>query len=300
MISDYSLHDGLIWFDGGVIPWCEAKVHILSQAMNYACSVFEGVRLYNGRAFKLVEHIERLQNSANILNLRMPFSTQVLSEATTDIILQNNLSNAYVRMLAWKGSEEMDIHSPNTSTHIAIAAWDWPKLHSEQALLKGIKLKTSPWRRPNPQTAPTNAKASGLYMISSLSKTFAIENQFDDALLLDYRGYVAESSAANLFFIKNNKLFTPVPDCFLNGITRQTIIDIAQKNHIEVIEDFFSYDTLLLADEVFLTGTAYEVIPVQVVDSNWYKVGPMTRFLQEQYFGLVGKRKIMNSRSGDK
>ena len=287
MINSFSDRDGVIWFNGSYRKWTESNIHVLNHGLHYASCVFEGIRVYEGKIFKLKEHTERLLKSASILDLDIKYSVDDLIDITTGLISKQNIRNGYIRPVAWRGSEKMAISAIDGSTNLAIAAWTWPSYFSPDQVLKGIKLTVSNWRRPAPNSAPTDSKAAGLYMICSLSKHAAEKKGFDDALMLDYRDFIAEATGANIFFVKNDKLFTPLPDCFLNGITRQCVIKIAKKLKVEVIEDHFEIDFLEDCDEVFLTGTAVEITPVSTIDKYKFEVGKISKLLIEEFRRLV-------------
>ena len=282
-ILPFDNRDGFIWLNGKFVKWRDANIHVLNHGLHYASCVFEGLRIYDGRIFKLNEHIERLFNSAKILDLDIPFAYQDVIDITKEIILKQNVSNGYVRPVVWRGSEMMAISAKKGSTNLAIAAWEWPSYFSPEKLLEGIKLNVSKWLRPSPESAPTDSKAAGLYMICSLSKHEAEKLGFDDALMLDYRGYIAEATGANIFFVKNSELFTPIADCFLNGITRQTVIEIAKENKIKVHESHFKLDFLKACDEVFLTGTAVEITPVSCIKKLNFEDRKLTKFLMSEF-----------------
>ena len=282
-ILPFDNRDGVIWLNGNFVEWRHANIHVLNHGLHYASCVFEGLRIYNGKIFKLDEHIERLFKSAKILDLDIPYNYQEVVDISKEIILKQNISDGYVRPVVWRGSEMMAISAKKGSTNLAIAAWEWPSYFSPKKLLEGIKLNVSKWLRPSPESAPTDSKAAGLYMICSLSKHEAEKLGFDDALMLDYRGYVAEATGANIFFVKENELFTPVADCFLNGITRQTVIEIAQENNIKVHEKHFQLDFLKTCDEVFLTGTAVEITPVSSINDFNFEERKLTKFLISEF-----------------
>ena len=282
-ILPFDNRDGVIWLNGKFVEWRHANVHVLNHGLHYASCVFEGLRIYNGKIFKLDEHIERLFKSAKILDLDIPYNYQEVVDISKEIILKQNISDGYLRPVVWRGSEMMAISAKNGSTNLAIAAWEWPSYFSPKKLLQGIKLNVSKWLRPSPESAPTDSKAAGLYMICSLSKHEAEKLGFDDALMLDYRGYVAEATGANIFFVKENELFTPLADCFLNGITRQTVIEIAQENNIKVHEKHFELDFLKTCDEVFLTGTAVEITPVSSIKDFNFEERKLTKFLISEF-----------------
>ena len=280
-------HDGFIWYDGKMVPWREANLHVLSHGLHYASSVFEGQRVYAGTIFKLAEHTERLFESASQLGFEIPFSQGHINRANYDVCKANNIDDGYVRPVAWRGSEMMGVSAQQNAIHVAIAAWEWPSYFSPEARLKGIKLQWSDWRRPDPATIPAKAKAAGLYMICTLSKHKAEAEGFDDALMLDWRGRLAESTGANIFLVINGELHTPTPDCFLDGITRRTVIDLASKRGIEVIERTIMLDDFAKADEVFLTGTAAEVTPVSEIDRYHFQPGEICRHMMDDYDRVV-------------
>ena len=286
--------DGTIWFNGEMIPWRDAKIHVINHGLHYASCVFEGERAYEGKIFKSHEHTARLFKSASILGMDIPFAPDVMNMAKEAVLKANNFTNAYLRPVAWRGSEQMGIAARATKTHVAIAAWEWPSYFSPELREKGISLKTSSWQKPAPNTALTEAKASGLYMINTLSKHQAEDEGYTDALMLDYRGYAVEATGANLFCIKNGVIYTPKPDCFLNGITRQTTIELAKEFGYQVIEDFITVDFLKAADEVFITGTAAEISAIGKIDATTYSVGSVTRTLREAYENLVRGRPYKN------
>ncbi|MSO84565.1 MAG: branched-chain amino acid aminotransferase [Rhodospirillales bacterium] len=281
--------DGFIWMNGRMAPWREAKVHVLTHALHYASAVFEGERVYGGKFFKLTEHSERLANSARVLGFELPYSVAEIDEACRKTCTANNIFDGYVRPIAWRGSEMMGVSAQATRINVAIAAWTWPSYFSPEARTKGIRLMFSEWRRPSPETAPVHAKATGLYMICTLSKHTAEQRGFHDALMLDWRGQIAEATGANVFLAIAGKLHTPTPDCFLDGITRQTVIELARKRGIEVVERAIWPEELSKADEVFLTGTAAEVTPVGEIGPYHFQPGSITRALAEDYDRLVGK-----------
>lgn len=281
--------DGFIWLDGSFIPWCDAKIHVLNHGLHYASSVFEGERSYNGKVFKLREHTERLLNSAKLLDFEIPYTVDELENATLEMLEMNGVVNGYIRPVAWLGSEHMAISGRGNSVHVAIACWEWPSYFSGTAREKGISLKTSHWRKPSPHTAPTESKAACLYAINTMAKHEAERAGYTDALMLDYRGQVAEATGANIFIVKDDILYTPIPDCFLNGITRQTVLTLAGELGIEHVETVIMFDDLEIADEVFVTGTAAEITPVGRIDQIEYDVGSVTREIRDAYEKLVGK-----------
>ena len=290
MTESFDNRDGVIWFDGDMVPWREAKLHVLTHGLHYASAVFEGERSYGGAIFKLTEHSERLAGSAGIMGFELPLTIPEIDAACKEACAANDIVDGYVRPFAWRGSEMMGVSAQSNTIHMAIAAWPWPSYFSPEARKKGIRLKTSKWRRPSPETAPVHAKAAGLYMICSLSKHAVEAEGYDDALMLDWRGQVAESTGANIFFLfPDGKLHTPDPDCFLDGITRQTVIQLARDRGIEVVERVIMPDELDQPTEVFLTGTAAEVTPVGVIDGHAYTPGEITTTLLEAYEAVVGK-----------
>jgi branched-chain amino acid aminotransferase len=282
--------DGLIWYDGEMVDWREANLHVLSHALHYASSVFEGERVYAGNIFKLREHSDRLINSAKIMGFKIPYSADEIDAACIQACEANGIVDGYVRPIAWRGSEMMGVSAQQTKIHLAIAVWAWPSYFSPEARNKGISLKTSPWRRPPPESAPVHAKSAGLYMICTMSKHDAEDAGFDDALMLDWRGNVAEGTGANFFMItEGNVINTPPPDCFLNGITRQTVIQLAKDRGYELVERYIRPEELKDALEIFVTGTAAEVTPVGKIDDLELTVGEVTKTLRADYEKLVGR-----------
>lgn len=281
--------DGFIWFNGELQPWRETRPHVLTHALHYASSVFEGERIYNGKVFKLEEHTDRLFFSAETLDMKIPYSRDEINTATYEAIRANEINDGYVRPIAWRGSELMGISAANTKINVAIAVWPWPSYFSPEARLKGLKLDLSKWRRPSPASAPVFAKAAGLYMICTLSKHAAERKGLDDALLLDWRGQVAEATGANIFFVMGGKIHTPTPDCFLDGITRRTVIGLAKEHGYEVVERAIMPEEMAQADECFLTGTAAEVTPVASIGDYAFVPGEVCQTLMSSYDTLVGK-----------
>jgi branched-chain amino acid aminotransferase len=279
--------DGFNWLDGKMLPWRETKIHFLTHTLHYGSGVFEGIRVYNGNIFKLNEHSLRLLDGCRQLDMKITYTLQQINQACIDTVKANKVMNGYIRPLAWRGTEEIGVSAQHTKIHFAIAAWEWPNYFSPEAREKGIRLITSTWRRPAPESAPVHVKASGLYIICTLSKHAAEAAGYTDSLMLDYRGQVAELTGANFFMIKNGELHTPTADCFLNGITRQTVIQLARDNGLTVIERAIFPDELKAAEECFATGTAAEVTPIGCIDSITYPVGPITRLLREKYETLV-------------
>lgn len=279
--------DGVIWLDGELVPWRDARIHVLSHSLHYGSAVFEGERVYNGKIFKLHEHSARLHTSAEILGYKVPYSVAEIETASRMVVAQNNISSGYVRPLAWRGSEVIGVSAKGSKIHVAIAAFPWGAYYGEEALRNGIRLKTSKWRRPAPDSAPTASKAAGLYMICTMSRDAAEAAGYQDALMLDYRGQVAEATGANIFLVIDGKLHTPTPDCFLDGITRRTVMDLARQRGYEIIERAIFPEELSQAQEIFLTGTAVEVIPIGVIDELKFSVGPITKQLQADYKALT-------------
>ncbi|HUI16594.1 MAG TPA: branched-chain amino acid aminotransferase [Alphaproteobacteria bacterium] len=279
--------DGSIWFDGHLTPWRDAKLHVLSHGLHYASCVFEGERVYAGAIFKATEHSERLAASARILDFEIPWSVAEIDKACNEVVVANNISDGYVRPLAWRGSEMMGVSAQSSKIHLAIAAWPWPSYFSPEARLKGIRMCWAKFARPSPHTAPTSSKAAGLYMICTISKHAAERQGYADALMLDWRGQIAEATGANVFLVRNGELHTPTPDCFLNGITRRTVIALAEEHQIKVHERAIMPSELATTQEVFICGTAAEVTPVAEIGEYQFKVGPVTRLLMDGYDKLV-------------
>lgn len=279
--------DGFIWFDGTMVPWREAKIHPLTHGLHYGSCVFEGERVYGGKVFKLTEHSQRLVASGNILGMKVPYDVAQINDATRAVIAANAIGDGYVRPVAWRGSEIMGVAAQASRIHLAIAVWSWPSYWSAEARMQGIRLDFGRWKRPHPETAPTTAKAAGLYMICTLSKHAAEADGFDDALLLDYRGQVAEATGANVFFVFEGQLHTPLADCFLDGITRRTVMALARQRGITVVERAIRPEELSQASECFLTGTAAEVTPVRQIGAYNFTPGEMSRILINDYEALT-------------
>ena len=288
--ATYDDRDGWIWFDGKLVPWREANVHILTHALHYASAVFEGQRAYNGAIFKLSEHSARLRNSARILGYELPWSGEQIDAACNETLAANGLTDAYVRPIAWRGSEQMGVSAQKTKPHLAVACWVWGKYFDPALAARGIRLDIAEWRRPAPYTAPTASKASGLYMIATMSKHRAEDRGFNDALMFDWRGQVAEATGANAFFIRDNVIHTPTPDCFLDGITRRTVIDLAQRRGIEVVERAIWPEELESFEQMFLTGSAAEVTHVGSAGPWNFEVGELSKQLARDYEQLVNGR----------
>jgi len=279
--------DGVIWHNGALVPWREATVHVLTHGLHYGSCVFEGERSYNGRIFKMAEHHERLLRSGELLGFEIPYSRAEIDAAARAVLEANGIVDGYLRPVAWRGSEMMGVSAQDNRIHLAIAAWEWPAYFSPEARLKGIRMMTSPWKRPSPDCAPTKSKAAGLYMICTLSKHKAEAAGYNDALMLDYRGRIAEATGANIFLVQDGKIHTPDPDCFLNGITRQSVIALAKARGYEVIERAIMPEELSRTQEVFITGTAVEVTPVAEIDEHRFTPGEITKTLLTDYDALV-------------
>jgi branched-chain amino acid aminotransferase len=286
----YDDRDGWIWLDGELVPWRDARVHVLTHALHYASSVFEGQRAYNGTIFKLTEHSERLHNSARLLGFEIPWSVEEIDAACGAVLDANGFTDAYMRPVAWRGSEQMGVSPKGTKPHLAIAAWKWGKYFDPAKASKGIRLDIAPYRRPAPYTAPVHSKAAGLYMIATLSKQHADARGYDDALMFDWRGQVAEATGANAFFVRDGQLHTPTPDCFLDGITRRTVMDLARRRGIEVLERTIWPEELESFEQMFVTGSAAEVTFVGSVGPWNFEVGDLSRQLARDYDDLVNGR----------
>jgi branched-chain amino acid aminotransferase len=278
--------DGLIWFDGEMVAWRDAKLHVLTHGLHYASAVFEGERAYGGNIFKLEEHTTRLINSAKLLGFDLPQTAAEINAACNAVLKANNLTDAYVRPLAYRGSEQLAVSAQLTKIHLVIACWPWPNLFGEDRM-KGVRLGLADWRRPHPQTAPTASKAAGLYMIGTLAKHAAEAEGFNDALMLTWDGYVGEATGANIFFVIDGKIHTPTPDCFLDGITRRTVIALARARGFEVIERHITLEDMATATEAFLAGTAAEVTPVRQIGTQDFTPGKITETLVADYSALV-------------
>ena len=276
---------GTIWYNGNLIPWQDGKIHIMSHGLHYASCVFEGVRVYNSKIFMLNDHSARLINSAKLLGFDIPYDVEQINQASKDVIKAQNLIDGYMRPVAWQGSEKMVIGARN-SVHTAIIAWQWPT-NNYLSKKNGIRVCIARWARPAPNTAPTNSKASGLYMISTMSKNEATDAGYDDALMLDYRGYIAEGTSSNIFFVIDGELHTPIADCFLNGITRQIIIKLAKENNIKVVERYITLDELSKVSEAFFTGTAAEITPIVEIADFKFALGDITTKFIQQYCALT-------------
>ncbi len=284
--------DGVIWYDGKMVDWRDAKLHVLSHALHYASAVFEGQRSYGGEIFKLNEHTERLHASANLLDFKIPYSVGEINKAANEAVAANNLVDAYVRPIAWRGSEQMSVPAMGATVHVAIAAWQWPSYFTREARMKGIRMNIAKWKRPSPETAPSKSKAVGLYMICTLSKHDAMRADYDDALMFDWRGQIAEATGANIFFVDGQQIHTPTPDCFLDGITRRTVIDLAKKRGFEIVERAIMPDEMEGFQQAFLTGTAAEVTPIREIGDYNFEVGKIAKQLVTDYDDLVNRRQV--------
>ena len=284
--------EGKIWYNGELVDWQDVKLHVLSHGLHYASCVFEGLRVYDGEIFKLEEHTERLFHSAKRMDIKIPYSEDEINKSTTKTVSVENVQNGYVRPFVWRGSEQMAVSAQKTKIHVAIAAWEWGTYFDPKLKTEGIKLNISKWRRPSPNTIPWDTKASGLYMICTLSKHEAEREGYTDSLMLDHEGNIAEATGANIFFKdKNNELHTPIPDSFLDGITRRTVIELAESKNIKVNERKISPKELSSFVGCFLTGTAAEVTPVSKILENNYKVCSLILDLSASYEKLVRKKK---------
>ena len=281
MAKSFDNRDGWIWMNGDFLPWSEAKCHIITQGLHYASAVFEGERAYKGKIFKSSQHTKRLFNSAKIIGISIPYTEAEINQAKVDLINKMDFKECYVRPIVWRGSNQMGLSTAIADINVAIAVWDdWTTYFKIEDQKTGLKLITSPWKRPAPDTAPYEAKASGPYIICTLSKEFAEKKGYHDALMLDFRGYVAEGTGANIFFIKDKNIHTPIPDCFLNGITRQTVIEMVTKQGFNVVERYIKPEEILNYDEAFLTGTAAEITPIKSIDKVTFNTGDKTTTFQ--------------------
>lgn len=278
-------YSGWIWMNGKIIEWQKANIHILTHTLHYGSGVFEGERAYNGNIFKKSQHHQRLHDSAAMLGFNIPYTVAELDSAADEVLKRNMLKEAYLRPVAWHGAEGLGVASNNNSVNVAIAAWEWKSYFKPGA--SGLKIMWSDWVRPAPHMAPVCAKANGLYIISTLSKNKAEQHGYHDALMLDYRGYIAECTGANIFMVKKDILYTPIADCFLNGITRQTIIEIANAHHIPIIEKHITPSEMMMADEIFVTGSAVEVQPVTQIGDSYFPIGNITSQMMMAYAKLV-------------
>jgi branched-chain amino acid aminotransferase len=292
-VIPFDQRDGVIWHDGKLVPWKDAKTHVLTHGLHYGSCVFEGQRMYNGTIYKLKEHTERLFTSAETLGMKIPFTQDEINQACIDVCKANNIVDGYLRPVAFRGSEMMAVSAQTTTIHVAIATWPWPSYFSPAEKLKGIRLDIARYKRPSPETEPVHAKAAGLYMICTLCKHEAEAKGYADAMFLDYRGYVSEATGANVFFIKDGEIHTPIPDCFLNGLTRQSVIRIARERQLKVIERHILPEEMSSFTECFLTGSAAEVTPVREIGPYTFTPGTLTEQLMNAYAdevrGVVAK-----------
>ncbi|PYE87358.1 branched-chain amino acid aminotransferase [Phyllobacterium leguminum] len=279
--------EGTIWINGEFVRWADAKVHVLTHGLHYGSAVFEGERAYGGEIFKLNEHTERLHESAHILGFDIPYSVAEINEASRQLLVKQGFQDAYVRPIAWRGSESMGVSAQQNRINLAIAIWQWPSYFDPEQKLKGIRLDIAEYRRPDPRTAPSKSKASGLYMICTISKHAAEAKGYADAMMLDWRGQVAEATGANIFFVKDGVIHTPTPDCFLDGITRRTVIDLAKRRGYSVVERVIMPEELEGFEQCFLTGTAAEVTPVAEIGPYRFTVGDITANLMHDYMSEV-------------
>lgn len=287
---NFADRDGKIWYNGEMVEWRDAQVHVLTHGLHYASSVFEGERMYSGEIFKLREHTERLFYSAKELGFQIPYTVEEIDAACIETCEANGITEGYLRPIAWRGSEMMGVSAQSNKINVAIAAWEWPSYFSPEARMNGITLQISKWKRPSPETEPVHAKAAGLYMICTLSKHQAEADGFQDALMLDWRGQIAEATGANVFFVMDDgKIHTPTPDCFLDGITRRTVIELAKKRGYDVVERAIMPEEMANATECFLTGTAAEVTPVSVIGDYTFTPGDVCRHMMDDYDRAVGK-----------
>ena len=277
MAKSFDNRDGWMWMDGSFVPWREAKSHVINQGLHYASAVFEGERAYNGVIFKSKEHTQRLFNSAKIMGIKIPYSENEINEAKNALLEIMEYSNCYVRPVVWRGSAQMGISTSDSDIHVAIAAWDdWASYFKLEDRLEGLKLIISPWKRPSGESVPFEAKASGPYFMCTMSKEFAEKKGYHDALMLDYRNYIAEGTGANIFFIKGNKIDTPIADCFLNGITRQAVIKLVEDKGFELVEKHILPNEIKDYEEAFLTGTAAEITPIKSINEDIFNTGENT------------------------
>ena len=286
-VIPFDKRQGTIWFNGEMVPWQDAKVHVLTHGLHYGSSVFEGERAYKGKIFKTKEHTERFRKSANLMDFDLPFTDAEIIAAKDAVVAANGGGDQYVRPVAFRGSEMMAVSAQNNKIQVAIATWDWPSMFDPEVKMKGIRLDIADYRRPDPMCAPVHAKAAGLYMICTISKHKAEKKGYADAMMLDWQGRVAECTGANIFFTKDGQLHTPIADCFLNGITRQTVIEVAQKQGMAVNERRIMPDELSSMNECFIVGSAAEVTPVKEIGPYTFTPGNMSRSLMDAYSALV-------------
>ena len=286
-VLPFDQRDGFIWMNGTLTPWREAKLHVLSHGLHYASCVFEGERAYDGKIFKSTEHSQRFRRSAEILDFEIPFSVEELDVAKRQVVEANHFENCYVRPVAWRGSEMMAVAAQHATIHVAIAAWDWPSMFNVEEKMRGIRLDIAEYKRPDPQTAPCQSKAAGLYMICTISKHRAERRGYADALMFDWQGRVAECTGANVFFTQDGALHTPIADCFLDGVTRRTVIDLARRRGLEVVERRIMPDELASFNECFICGTGAEVTPVSEIGPHRFRPGNISLAMIEDYSAEV-------------
>lgn len=284
--------DGWIWLDGQFVAWRDAKVHVLTHGLHYASAVFEGERMYGGEIFELTAHTQRLFNSAELLDFEIPFTVAEIDQACRDTCARNGLTDAYVRPIAWRGSEMIGVSAQDTKIRVAIAVWDWPSYFSPAERAKGVRMCWAKYKRPSPETEPVHAKATGLYMICTISKHAAEKAGYTDAMMLDYRGYIAESTGSNVFFVQDGVIHSPIPDCFLNGITRQTVIKLARDKGLTVVERHIKPEELAGFTECFVVGTAAEVTPVSQIGEYNFKPDAISLGLMDDYARLVRRELV--------
>jgi branched-chain amino acid aminotransferase len=290
-VLPFDQRDGFIWMNGALVAWRDAKLHVLSHGLHYASCVFEGERAYGGEIFKSEEHTRRFRRSAELLDFELPYSIEEIETAKRGVVQANQFENCYVRPVAWRGSEMMAVAAQNATVHVAIAAWDWPSMFNVEEKMRGIRLDIAEYRRPDPRTAPCQSKAAGLYMICTLSKHRAERRGYADALMYDWQGRVAECTGANVFFTRDGALHTPIADCFLDGVTRRTVIELAQRRGLEVIERRIMPDELSTFNECFICGTGAEVTPVSEIGPHRFTPGNISRAMVEDYTAEVQPRK---------
>ncbi|HTY67752.1 MAG TPA: branched-chain amino acid aminotransferase [Alphaproteobacteria bacterium] len=283
----YDDRDGWIWMDGKLVPWREAKIHVLTHALHYGSAVFEGERIYGGKVFKLREHSQRLIDSGKILGFDVPMTVEQIDSATNEVVAANKMKDGYVRPIAWRGAEQMGVAAQQTKIHVAIASWDWGAYFGTEAKMKGLKLCMAKYRRPDPATSPCLAKATGLYMICTLEKHAAEAAGYSDALMLDWRGQVAETTGANVFFVMDGEIHTPKADCFLDGITRRTVMGLARQRQYKVVERAIMPQEMGKATEAFLTGTAAEITPIASIGDYKFTPGTITKNLLADFEALT-------------
>jgi len=292
----YDQRDGFIWMNGELMPWRDARLHLLTHALHYGSAVFEGEAVYDGEIFKLTEHSQRLHDSAKALDFEIPYSVAEIDQACRDVVRANGLVNGYVRPIAWRGSEQMGVSAQATRINLAIAVWNWGSYFDPAARMKGLRLAIAQYRRPDPRTAPAKSKAAGLYMICTMEKHRAERAGYNDALMLDWRGRIAEATGANIFFVQNGVLQTPLPDCFLDGITRRAVVALAKKRGWKVIERAIMPEEMAHFSECFITGTAAEITPVSEIGPYKFTVGEITRTLMDDYSALVHHSKAESAK----